>query len=188
MSRTAIKENLGIIAGFVVVTVLLIYIVIQIISPELTVKVFGFKPYVVITESMEPEINVRDMVIVRQFDLDEAEVGDIITFKADIDYNGSKEVVTHYIYAINTNAETTTIQTTRYWEDQSLATPDTWLLRADDVLGTYWFDIPKIGYVTDFLKSPFGIAAMLVNATVIGGVIYLVKKGKEESVEVKEEE
>ena len=25
-------------------------------------------------------------------------VGDIITFNADIDYNGTKEIVTHYIY------------------------------------------------------------------------------------------
>lgn len=179
-----LKENIKIVLGFIIATVLLIYIVVQIVAPELSVKVFGFKPYVVITESMEPEINVRDMVFVKQFNLQEAEVGDIITFKADIDYNGSKEVVTHYIYAINTNGEDTIIQTTRHWENPEDARPDTWILHSEDVLGTYWFKIPALGYVTDFLKSPFGIAAILVNTTIIISVVYLVKKGKESSEEV----
>ncbi len=182
MKKSSIKGNIAMIATFFIATILLLYIVIQLVAPNMTVKIFGVKPYVVITESMEPEINVRDMVFVRQFAIEDAEVGDIITFEADIDYNGTKEVVTHYIYAINTDGVTTTIQTNRHWEDMNDAVPDSWVLLPEDVLGTYWFQIPKIGYLTDFLKSPFGIAAIIVNVTVIGGIIYLIKKGKEQTI------
>jgi len=188
MKKSSITKNIGTILAFIVYTVLLLYIVIQIVAPEMTVKIFGVKPYVVITESMEPEIKVRDMVFVRNFKIEDAKVGDIITFKADIDYNGSQEVVTHYIYAINTDGEVTTIQTNRHWEDMNDALPDPWVILPDDVLGTYWFQIPKIGYVTDFLQSSFGIAAVLVNITVIGGIIYLVKKDNENKVAVEDED
>ena len=188
MKNSTIKENVIMIGSFLVITILLIYIVVQIASPKLSVKVFGFKPYVVITESMEPEIMVRDMVIVRKFDFEEAEEGDIITFEADINYDGTKEVVTHYIYLITENENGPVIRTNRYYENQDDATPDPWVLSPDDVLGTYWFQIPKLGFVTDFLKSPFGIAAILVNATVIGGIVYLVKLSKKQQLEQTSEE
>ncbi len=187
MKKSSMKQNIAMIVSFIIIAILLIYIVIQIAAPNMTVRIFGFKPYVVITESMEPEINVRDMVFVRKFDIEDAKVGDIITFEADIDYNGTKEIVTHYIYAINTNGIVTTIQTNRHWEDMNDAVPDSWVLLPDDVLGTYWFQIPKIGYVTDFFKSPFGIAAIIVNVSVIGGIIYLVKKGKEQTIKDNEQ-
>jgi signal peptidase len=152
----------------------------------MTIKVFGFKPYVVITESMEPVINVNDMVVVRQFDMDEAEVGDIITFNADIDYNGTQEVVTHYIYSITDDNGTTIIRTNRYFDEDATPIPDTWLLTEDDVLGAYWFQIPKLGFLVQFLKSPFGIAAILVNAGVITAIVLLLKKGKDQTAPTEE--
>jgi signal peptidase len=188
MRKSSIKKNVGMISAFIITTILLLYIVIQIVAPDVTVRIFGVKPYVVVTESMEPEINVKDMVFVRQFSIDEAKVGDIITFKADVDYNGTKEVVTHYIYAINTSGDTTAIQTNRHWEDMNDAVADPWVVFPEDVLGTYWFQIPKIGYVTEFLKSPFGISAVLVNITVIGGIIYLVKNDNKNNKTTEKEE
>lgn len=187
MKKSSVKENIILISSFVVMAILLVYIVVQIASPGLSVKVFGFKPYVVITESMEPEIMVRDMVVVRKFDIDEAEVGDIITFEADINYDNEKEVVTHYIFLITGDDDNKVIRTNRYFEDVNAATADPWVLTPDDVLGTYWFQIPKLGYVTDFLKSPFGIAAILVNITVIGGIVYLVKLSKKQELEKESE-
>lgn len=188
MEKSTLKEKIIMVGSFLVIAVLLIYIVVQLAAPSLSVKVFGFKPYVIITESMEPEIMVRDMVVVRKFDIDEAKVGDIITFEADINYDGTKEVVTHYIYIIAEDGENTKIRTNRYYEDINDATPDPWVLEPDDVLGAYWFQIPKLGFVTDFIKSPFGIAAFLVNVTVIGGIVYLVKSGKKETEAKSDEE
>lgn len=178
MKKSNTKELVKLIVSTIVIGILLLYIIMQLFLPDTTVKVFGFKPYVVITESMVPVIEVNDVVVVHRFDLEDAEVGDIITFRADIDYNGEKEVVTHYIYSITGTGNDTIIRTNRYYENMSVAVPDTWLLSEEDILGSYWFQIPKIGYVSEFVKSPFGIAAMVVNVGIIVGIVVLIKKSK----------
>ena len=169
------KETLQITLTVIVVSMLSLYIIFQLFIPDMTIKLFRFKPYVVVTASMEPVINVNDMVFVRPFDLGEAQEGDIITFLADIDYNGDKEVVTHYIYAIEENGSTTIIRTNRYFAEDQTVIPDTWLLSEDDILGKYWFKIPKIGLVLEFFKSPFGLATIGFNTAIIGAIIYLIK-------------
>jgi signal peptidase len=174
-----IREYLSWGIGFILVAFLSIYIVVQLVAPDLTVTVFGFKPYVVITPSMEPVLNVDDMIVVRKFDLADANVGDIITFEADIDYNGTDEIVTHYIYSIeNQTLDDPIIRTNRHFTDDREPVPDTWLLSEEDVLGAYWFRIPQLGLLTGFLQSPFGIAAIAVNVGVIVGIVYLIKHNK----------
>ena len=145
--------------------------------PEKTVKVFGFKPYVVITESMEPVINVNDLIFVKNPKISELEVDDIVTFYADINYDGEKEVVTHYIYSIDVNADGDTVfRTHPYFENEADYMPDFWVLGEDDILGQYMFKISKVGAFVQFVQSPFGIAAMVVNIGVIVGIVYLIKK------------
>ena len=162
---------------YLVVVVLSLYIVISIFMPEKTVKVFGFKPYVVITESMEPYIMVHDLIIVKNPKTDELEVEDIITFYADIDYDGEKEIVTHYIYSINENVDgELNFRTHRHYEEGITVNPDNWIIDESDILGQYMFKIPKLGAFVQFVKSPFGIAAMVVNIGVIVGIVYLMKK------------
>ena len=176
---------------YTVAGILIAYIIISIFMPEKTVKVFGFKPYVVITDSMEPYINVNDLIIVKNPNVDELEVEDIITFYADINYDGEKEIVTHYIYSINENADgDLLIKTHQYYEDGQQVFSDYWTIGEDDVLGQYMFKIPKVGALVQFAKSPFGIAAIVVNIGVIGGIVYLIKKGEQkvlEQVDEKEE-
>ncbi len=174
-----IWNNVKSILFYVVAGILLAYILIEIFIPSQTIKIFQFKPYVVVTESMEPVINVNDLIIVTNPNLDELEIGDIVTFSADIDYNGTKEVVTHYIYSIETNSQgNRTYRTVRNESD----VPDAWILLDDDILGSYAFKIPKLGVLINFAKSPFGIAAISVNVIVIVLIVYLVKSGKKEQI------
>lgn len=174
---SSIKNGLFYLISFVLV----LYIIFEIFMPETTVKVFQFKPYVVLTQSMEPKIMVNDLVVVKNFDVDELEENNIITFYADINYDGEKEIVTHYIYSV---VETTegdyVIRTNRYYEDESDEVPDPWVLSGDDVLGLYNYHIPWVGTVILFLQSPFGIAAMLVNIGVIVAVVVMIKQGKKD--------
>lgn len=161
---------------FTVIGILVLYIIIGAFFPKQTVKVFGFKPYVVITESMEPEIMVNDLIIVKNPKVDELKVDDIITFEADINFDGTKEIVTHYIYSIEEINGEFSIRTHPYFENSNDYVPDYWVLSEDDILGEYMFKIPKVGAVVEFVKSPFGMAAMVVNIGVIIGVVYLIKK------------
>jgi len=173
---------------YVVVGILVFYIVISLFAPEKTVKIFGFKPYVVITDSMEPYIMVNDLIIVKNPDVDELVVEDIITFYADINYDGENEIVTHYIYSINEDDDGDLLfKTHGYFENDADIYSDYWVIGEDDVLGQYSFKIPVIGAIVQFVKSPFGIAAMVVNIGVIAGIIYLIKKGDEAPKEVVED-
>ncbi|MDR4968058.1 MAG: signal peptidase I [Acholeplasmataceae bacterium] len=173
-----ILKHVGSILFFVLSGLLILYILLEIFIPNTTIKVFQFKPYVVITESMEPVLDVNDLIIVYNPNLDKLEEGDIITFMADIDYDGTKEVITHYIHSITVNSQDEKIyRTIRH----NGTVPDTWILRDADIIGVYGFRIPRLGAVVNFLKSPFGIAAVSVNVLVIAAIIVIVKSGKKEN-------
>ena len=173
-------ENVKLFVQFGIIGAILLYIGTTVFMPEMTVKIFRVQPLIVMTESMEPVINVNDVVVINPFDIDEAEVGDIITFKADIDYNGTQETVTHYIYSIDGEGEEAIIRTHRHFEDTDSVTPDTWLIPARDVMGTYGFQIPYAGYLVGFVKSIYGLSVIGINVAIIGVIKYMNKKQVEE--------
>jgi signal peptidase len=171
---------------YVIALVLLMYITIQVVAPDFTIKVFRFKPYVVLTDSMEPYIDSNDLVIVKYFKIEDLDEDDIVTFYADVNYDGETEIVTHYVYSITNNSGVYTIRTNRHFTNETEITPDPWVLSEEDILGVYSFHVPLIGSIALFLRSPFGIAAVVVNIGVIGGIIYIVKTTPKET-EKKEE-
>ena len=67
----------------------------RLIQGKDTIEAFGYSYYVVTSGSMEPEIHVGDLVIVRQCAASECAPGDVITFQ---DENGS--TVTHRLQEI----------------------------------------------------------------------------------------
>ena len=66
---------------FLVSGLLVLYILFELFIPDMTIKVFQFKPFVVITNSMEPKIDVDDLIFVVNVDPDNLKEGDIITSK-----------------------------------------------------------------------------------------------------------
>ena len=174
-------ENIKLVVSMTIIGAILLYIGTLVLMPDMTVKIFRFQPFVVVTESMEPYLNVNDMVVVTPFDIDEAEVGDVITFKADIDYNGTEEVVTHYIYSIETTKGETFIRTNRYFEEDEIVVPDTWLIQEQDVIGSYGFHLKYVGFIIGFLKSFYGIAIVIINVVIFSLISYINKKQKQEA-------
>lgn len=175
------------IVFYIVVAFISLFLVFEIFIPKQTIKIFGFKPYNVLTTSMVPVLNVNDLIIDKNFKLEDLQENDIITFYADIDYNGEKEIVTHYIYSINKDSSGNyIIRTNRYHEDGQLANVDPWILSADDVLGLYSFKIPLLGAVSNFLRSPFGIATIIVNAGIITTIVILIKREKKSKAAIEE--
>jgi signal peptidase len=126
---------------------------------------------------LEPVINVNDLIIVKKPKVNELEEEDIISFYQDTDFDGEDDVVTHYIYDINTNSDGDLVFLThRYFEEGTPVFIDNWVIGEDDVIGQHAFTIPYVGAVVQFVKSPFGIAAMVVNLGIIVGIIYIMKK------------
>lgn len=83
---------------YIILIPLLIYnisLIFQAITnPNKTPSFFGIKSYVILSGSMEPEINIKDTVIVKEVTEDELQNGDIIAFRE------GQTVITHRIIDI----------------------------------------------------------------------------------------
>ena len=114
----------------------------------------GYKPYIVLSDSMQDTFEVGDLSISRATDVEMLEPGDIITFKS-IDPSNYGEVVTHKIREITT-----------YEGEPAFVTYGTttgvYPVPFDNVIGEYQFRLPKMGYFFEFLISPTGYVVVIL--------------------------
>lgn len=97
-------------------------------------KFTGFTSYVVLSGSMTPELNIGDLVYVKE--CDDIKVGDYITFYI----NDKKNIVTHEVIEIDTD---------HCYITKGIAneTADINPVQENDVIGKVYFSIPYLGYV-----------------------------------------
>lgn len=173
---------------YVVIFLIGLYILLVAFSPEKMMDVVGFRTFIVLSNSMEPKLNVNDMIISRSVNKDDLEVGDIITFEVYIDEIGEEVFVTHYLGAIEEDGTDTYYETRRYGLDDDEF--DEWvdddgeptIIRFSDIEGTYLLKIPYVGYIQQTLSNKILLGLLLLN----GGIIYLLVgmfKKKDEDVE-----
>ena len=111
-----------------------------------------YNAYVVLTGSMLPEIQVKDVVLTKRVDPSELKKGDIITFlSSDNRFEGI--TVTHRIVDIIPNPDGTYQFQTK---GDNNNTVDYTLAEDYNVLGKVILKIPKIGYLQDFLATKGG--------------------------------
>ena len=120
-------------------------------------SVGGVVPFIVLSGSMEPEIQAGDLIICRQTPASDVHTGDVISF-FDPDGNGTS-VVSHRVTAIATDATGQPVFTTKGDANNvDDATPVT----ADKVIGVYQFRIPGLGNVAMFMQSTQGLIVCVV--------------------------
>lgn len=138
----------------IILTVLSIfYIVATKLSPTDAPKFFGYKPYVILTNSMVPTLPVGSLVIDHAIDEDDPIPENTpITFKAEL--QGQEVFVTHYFRYIDQSDgyDRYMTQGEGYQEGQY----DEFEIHREDIVGTYAFHIPYLGRVAMFLQSPAG--------------------------------
>jgi signal peptidase len=177
-------KDIGLYVLYAVLGLLLVFIIMLSAFPDLTLNTIGVKAYVAKYDTMETTINPYDLVFINRVDPDELEVGDLITFYADIDYDGDADLVTYYVYSITTTNDISVFKVNA--EGSSVpATPN---LLEDDILGGYAFKLPLFGYVVEFISSGFGIAAILLNVGIITAIVILIKSNNKEEVKKEEPE
>ena len=158
------------------------FTIVVVISLALIYVVFNYVPfiakyehYVIRTNSMEPVINVNDIVFIdSSVSTDDLQVEDIVAVKADINNDGTKEVVVHYLYSIDETNGVKTYQTHPYGID----TPDRWTVSEADIIGIYSFKIPKIGMLLMFAQSTIGRIVLIADLFIIFYLIDIVSKSK----------
>ena len=135
---------------------------------------FGFGAAVVLSGSMEPNLNINDLVIVTP--AAQYQIGDIIVFQS------TGDLVIHRIISIN-EAEKT-LQTKG---DANNIADDP--ISLDQVKGKLSFKLPFIGLIVRGLKTPVGVIAVLLAAVYLMHISWRTeKKQKDETLDAIKEE
>jgi signal peptidase len=106
---------------------------------------------------------------------DNLEKGDLVTFTADINYDGDTEMVTYYIDSISPVANEDYYRVTVIAEGSTVPFG---VITSDRIIGGYAFRLPILGPIIEFVKSPFGIGAIIINILIISGIVIIVKQDK----------
>ncbi len=124
---------------------------------------FGIGAAVVLSGSMEPELSVDDVIIVRE--TDSYGINDIVV------YDTGREMVVHRI--IERDGDTVITK------GDANNTPDE-PISADSIKGKVIFTIPGAGVVVKALRSPVGIAAIILAAILLTEGSFRRKKESDE--------
>lgn len=167
-------KGFKIIKDIVAILLVIIFVVIAGISFFSAPKdrgFFGFKGYVVVSGSMEPEIYPGDFIIVKTGAYGDIKENDIITF------TGDEGVVTHRAVEITEEGIATKGDANNVWDDSKV--------QSDDFIGTYKIRLPYFGYFVVLIQKPivFISVCILLAGYLIG--IYIIdakREKKEESI------
>lgn len=139
-------------------------IIIQTIqNPNKTPSVFGIKTFCIVSGSMEPQISVNDVVLIKEVEENEINKGDIISFTI----NG--ETITHRIVNIESKTDGKLVYTTK---GDANNTEDQEQISFDNIEGKYIGKIPKIGKIILALKSKTTLGIVLI----ILAILYILEQ------------
>ncbi|MDO9629764.1 MAG: signal peptidase I [Acholeplasmataceae bacterium] len=180
MEKQSMKKRILNILFYTISSILFIFIALEVVAPNKTMDILGFKGFAVLTPSMVPVYNVGDVIITTKVDLDDLKVGDPITFRTDLNNDGRKEMVTHYIFSIEVVDGIRTYETVP--EGRNYADP--WTLYDEDIVGIVSFKIPWVGFIIIFalilLENPIFLGLIIVNVIIVVIIIKLIKKKPED--------
>lgn len=178
---------------YIVVVLLLAYVLMMAFKPDKLMDYIGFRSFIITSDSMDPVLEVNDLVIIKFVEPEELEVGDIITFKTYLSEIGRYGYVTHNLIDIDeVNGETVYVtQGERHYSDLV----DSWytadgepIYITDDLLeGRYLFKIPKLGYIRYLITEPIFLGLIVVNGFIVFALFRFLRRNKEEFEESNEE-
>ena len=118
---------------------------------------FGYKPYIVTSNSMQDTFQAGDLTVSKQVDPATLEPGDIVTFRS-IDPVNYGQVVTHKIKSITTYEGEPAFVT----YGTATGVEDAYPVPFSQVLGQYQFRLPGMGNFFYFLKSTAGYVTVIL--------------------------
>ncbi len=137
----------------------------KVIKKEDNINLFGYRPYIVLSGSMEPNLQVGDMIVAKQVDEAQVGVGDIITFEAE---NGA--TITHRVVDIIIKDGKKMYQT----KGDNNNSNDVDLISIENIKGKYNFKIHNAGRIIAQIITPTGLMLIILILTI--GYINTSKK------------
>lgn len=121
-------------------------------SPDKVPDFLGYKPFIVLSGSMEPSIMTGDMVFVKETDPDSLKVGDVIAYKS------GSAVVTHRIVEVKSeNGETRYVT-----QGDANNAADQGMVKPADVEGIYQRRVAGAGNLAMFMQTTTGMILFVV--------------------------
>lgn len=146
----------------------------------------AFNAYVVMSGSMLPAIQVKDIVVTKKVPEEKLEVGDIITFiSPDTRFGGIS--ITHRIIEKYYDESIGSYSYRTKGDNNNIA--DSVLVPNKNILGKVILKVPKLGYLQDILSSKGGlIIVVLIPCLVILSydIMKLLKKAGQKTKLIKE--
>lgn len=135
-----------------------------------------FNAYVVLTGSMLPEIQVKDVVVTKKVDAKDLKERDVITF-ASADSRFAGTIITHRIIKKNPPSDNQGYTFQTKGDNNNVA--DSALVPEANIYGKVILKIPKLGYLQEFLASDGGwiIVILIPCLTVMSYDIVKLIKG-----------
>lgn len=150
-----ITTVIGVVLCIVFIPLLLINVTLIVKSytnPDQVPDFMGYKPFIVLSGSMEPGIMTGDMVLVRETDAGNLQKGDVIAYKS------GEAVITHRIMDVKTeNGEVRYVT-----QGDANESPDQTTVRPADVEGIYQNRIPGMGNAAMFMQTTTGMMIFVV--------------------------
>ena len=146
--------------GFAIVLLLIAAAVFTYQAPH-----FGWRVDAVSSGSMEPQLKVGSLVVTRPVEPEAIVVGDMITFRP---ITVDEDPITHRVTGIGHSSSL-------HFETKGDANddPDPFTVPARDLIGKICFQVPYLGYVTEFLKTPLGFTFAVAIPGVIVVAVYV---------------
>ena len=123
------------------------------IKPNEVPSFFGWKPFIVLSGTMETQIMTGDVAIVKKIDANELKENDIIAFKDD-----DNIVITHRIIEIIKDENGNTKYKTKGDNNND---EDDGFVRPEQIEGIYKFRIGKLGNLALFIQTPVGMVVCI---------------------------
>ena len=169
-------KKLGRLIKIIIIILLIMILLINVaiivqtkIKPNSVPNIFGLKPFIVLSGSMESKINVGDLVIVKEVDPTELQVGDIIAFR-----DSENIVTTHRIVDIETRNNELCFTT----KGDANNVNDDGIIYSNMIEGKYQTKFAKIGNAILFIQEPVGFLVMLMSIFIVCILIYLYQNRK----------
>ncbi|MDO5555529.1 MAG: signal peptidase I [Clostridia bacterium] len=139
--------------ALIIILIYNIFLVIISNSPKVKVNLFGYKAYIITTDSMAPNINKGDIAIIKKSDK-KLKIGDIITFKKN------REFVTHRIIDLLDDETYITKGDNNNIQDPEQVTNE-------QLQGSLVLLVPYLGKIIIFMKNKFFIIYIVIIVSLI---------------------
>lgn len=145
--------------GYIIILLLALVFIVNITmiiksytQPDRVPDFMGYKPFIVLSGSMEPEIMAGDLIVTKEVDAGELKVGDIISFRV-----GDNIVVSHRIASIDEEPERTF-----YTKGDANVGMDAVEVLPEHIEGRYIWRGAGLGRFAIFLQTPIGMLVFVV--------------------------